>query len=394
MAVLSFDLADACAGGGPQDATAFAVWVDGRHDHEVLVFPGSGHGRYDSLVGPLAAGVHAAQLRPSAWWASSRCVSGPIVPTVSIVEAGQPRHELLRHAPLLEVRADTVGEQTDLPLFAYAEATARGGRRVLRYTEVFSNEDGGTPVRALFARWGRTTDIEQVYELELDGARPVREEFQGPDHEVRSFRGRRQGDAPILLVATMNNMVIDRGRGVAVVRPVPDVVDLAEATRESVLDGRPWACRVMAHEMEREGRVAGDAPAGEKWLQVAPHPREHVYLEARLTLDRAAVAAWVLDREGRRSWSHYGRPALAIDRSGWVRTAVPLGANPAAAVAALGWACLPVTPDTHGASCTIEATRAFVFGPDWTPGANLVAGSRFTLKPGEEGRLARVDAGK
>ena len=42
----------------------------------------------------------------------------------------------------------------------------------------------------------------------------------------------------MLLVATLNNMVIDRGRSLAAVRPVPAVVDLSRATRESTMDDR------------------------------------------------------------------------------------------------------------------------------------------------------------
>jgi hypothetical protein len=387
MAVLSFEVADMCAGQGPQDATALGVWVDGQYEHEVLVFPGSGRARYDSLLGPFRAGSHRVELRASRFWPPSRCID-PGSPAVVSIETGQPRHAVLSHAPVLEMRADTVGEQTDLPLFAYVEELGQSDRPVFRYTQVFTNEDGGTATRALYARWGRTADIEQVYEVELDGARLAREEFQGPDHEVRAFRGRRRGAAPVLLVATLNNMVIDRGRGVAEVRPVPEVVNLAEATRESVMDTRPWAMGVIAREQSREGHVDAHAPDDERWLRVAPDARHHVYFEARLSLDHSAVAAWVQDRGGRRNWSHYGRPALAVDRNGWVRMAVSLSAGSASDLAAAGWACLPAVPGTKAASCTVETARVFVFGDDWVPGRNLVTPGRFTLRPGEEGHLA------
>ena len=41
----------------------------------------------------------------------------------------------------------------------------------LRYSVVFSNEDGGTPADRLLATWGRLTDIEYVYGVELDRRR-------------------------------------------------------------------------------------------------------------------------------------------------------------------------------------------------------------------------------
>jgi hypothetical protein len=393
MAVVRVTAADDCRDGAAPRVSAVGVWVDGRYDHELLLFPGSGRDRYDTLLGPFAEGRHTVELRPSEFWKPTACLR-PGAHAVSVVEATDPRHHFLRHAPVLELRADTVGEQNDGPLFEYVEEIREDGLRRLRYTVVFSNEDGGTQTRALLARWGRTTDIEQVYDAVLRDGRVVREEFQGPDHEIREFDGRRRGAAPVLLVATLNNMVTDRGRGVAAVRPVPESVDLSSATRESTMDSRPWVYRVMIAEMTAEGRIAEAAPTDERWLRVAPDPREHLYLEARLTLDHAAVAAWVLDRGGRRSWSHYGRDTLAINRNGWVRTAVGVGPDAASRTAEVGWACIPAAGDAVRGSCVIEAARAFAFTPDWTAGTNLVRHSTLRLRVGEESAVPGATSAK
>jgi hypothetical protein len=385
IGVVSVAMSDRCAMSLERRVAALGVWVDGRHEHDILLFPASGHPAYDSLVGPLAKGRHRIELRPSDYWTPSVCMTPERV-TVAFPEAKSPTERLYRHAPVLEVRADTVGEQSDVPLYAYAESTIRDGATSLRYTTVFSNEDGGTPTRALLARWGRTTDIEEVFEVGLQGDRTVGEVFQGPDHVVRPFRGRRQGVAPILLVATLNNMVTDRGRGVVSVRPVPAFVDLSHSTRESTMDGRAWVYRVMERELEAEGRIAEDAPVDKDWEKRAPGPRAHVYLEAELHLTRALVAAWVRDREGRRHWSHYERLSLAINRDGFVRSAVSADPNPAA-IAEAGWACLTPAGEQAGGTCEIDATRVFVMGTDDTPGPNLVTPARFILRAGEEAAL-------
>ena len=387
MVVLTVTVADTCPAPLPRGAAAWSVWVDGVRGHEVLVFPAIGPGRYDTLVGPLAEGRHAIELRPAPAWEPPACVAVGRLET-AVHAAGTPAHELYRRAPVLELRADTIGEDTDLPLYAYAERVTGEAGDAWRYSVVFSNEDGGTPTRALFARWGRTTDIEQVYEVRTSGGRVVGESFQGPDHATRAFGGRRQGEAPVLLVATLNNMVIDRGRSLAALRLVPSQVDLSAATRESTMDARPWVYRRMAQELAAEGRIAEDAPLDERWPRVAPDPRAHLYLEARLRLDRAVAVAWATDRAGRRSWSHYGKMPLAIDRDGWVRTAVALGTDPAASVAEAGWACLADPDAPAGGSCEIEATRAFALDGDYTPGANLVASpGRHVLKAGGEARV-------
>ena len=389
MAVLAVTVADRCPIPPAQRVTAFSVWVDGTHRHEVLLFPGSGLTRYDSLVGPLTRGRHSVELRPSDLWKAAGCVLVQGLEATAYA-AGTPEHAVFRHAPVLELRADTIGEATDVPLYAYAERLPAGPESTWRYSIVFSNEDGGTPTRALLARWGRTTDIEQVYEVATSGGRITREAFQGPDHVTRAFAGRRQGEAPVLLVATLNNMVIDRGRSVAAVRPVPAVVDLSQATRESTMDDRPWVYRVMENELAAEGRIAADAPVDERWPKVAPDPLSHVFFEARLRLDRAVAVAWVTDRPGRRLWSHYGQMPLAIDRDGWVRSAVAVGVDPLSQVADMGWACL-AAPDAKGVgSCEIEATRAFALTRAYRPGANLVAPGRFTLRPGGEAKLSAL----
>jgi len=385
MGVVSVAMSDRCTPSVARRVAALGVWVDGRHEQEMLLFPASGHPAYDSLIGPLARGRHHIEIRPSAFWTPAACMTPDRV-SVSFLEAGASTAQIYRHAPVLELRADTVGEQSDVPLYAYAESAVRDGARSLRYTTVFSNEDGGTPTRALLARWGRTTDIEEVFEVTLREDRIVGEVFQGPDHVVRPFAGRRHGVAPILLVATLNNMVTDRGRGLVTVRPVPAVVDLSRSTRESTMDERPWAYRVMEHELEAEGRIVADAPVDKDWEKRAPAPRAHVYVEAKLRLNRAVVAAWVTDRQNRRFWSHYGRLALAINRDGFVRSAVPAGADPEA-IAEIGFACLMPAGEQAGGSCQIDATRAFVLGTNNTPGPNLVTPARFILQAGDEATL-------
>jgi hypothetical protein len=155
MAVLSIAVSDRCPSPPAQRAAAWRVWVDGAHRHDVLAFPGAGPSRYESLLGPLADGRHEVELRPSELW-QARCLFVERLDT-KVYEPSDPDHGLLRHAPVIELRADTIGEQTDLPLYAYAERVQAVDGLAWRYTVVFSNEDGGTPTRALFARWGRTT---------------------------------------------------------------------------------------------------------------------------------------------------------------------------------------------------------------------------------------------
>ena len=61
MAVLSMTVADRCPSPPAQKVAVFSVWVDGTRSHDVLLFPGIGVTRYDSLLGPLTRGRHTLQ---------------------------------------------------------------------------------------------------------------------------------------------------------------------------------------------------------------------------------------------------------------------------------------------------------------------------------------------
>jgi hypothetical protein len=92
---------------------------------------------------------------------------------------------------------------TDTPLLGWhsRRPATRPGHERLEYTVLWSGEDGGTDPSASMARWGRTTDIEWVYNLEVDaaGRRVGRSasRFHGPRHVQLPFFGRFEHDHPL-----------------------------------------------------------------------------------------------------------------------------------------------------------------------------------------------------
>jgi hypothetical protein len=224
------------------------------------------------------------------------------------------------------------------------------------------------------ATWGRTTDIEFVYGVELDaGGRIIAEEFQGPDHKVLPFRGTRQGRHPIEYVVTDNNMVSDRGIADQPSKPhryapAPELFDLTNKSREVVMDAHPWTYRVTSQEMMREGKIADDAPAGSGKI---PDPRRFVFVEACSELDGAALAFGVrLTTPTGPQWfdSHRGRDQFRIVRTGCFRGAVPVpaGAGRVDAIRFRAWR----QPDTKSVSPHVRVTRVntvFRLGDDFLP---------------------------
>ncbi len=144
-----------------------------------------------------------------------------------VIGRDAPEHTALSHSPILRARPGSLEKFSDLPMVTWysTEPSPRG--TWIRYSVIFTNEDGGTPPDRLMATWGRLTDIEYVFGVEIDAAgRVLAEEYQGPDHKYLPFEGEHDGGHPVLHVVTENNMVSDRGGSRASVRPgavaVPD----------------------------------------------------------------------------------------------------------------------------------------------------------------------------
>ena len=372
MAVVSLGVA---AEGDAARGRALDVIVDGTEDSQVVVFPGAERAS-QALVGPLTAGTHEVSWRASALWPLPR-VPPVISMRVEPVAPGHPDYERLRWAPRIGLRADTIGTWSDLPLLLYAERPSPGR---LRYSVIFSNEDGGTPARTLLARWGRPADIEWVTETWMEGARRLWT-FQGPDHDTR--RGPADPSTIGVVVSSLNNIFLPGGTSRASVRMVPRAADLREATRESLLDAEPWTYAAMARELAAEGKL--DGGGGRDASRVADL-RHYAYAEAFLRLREAAAVAWIEPSEGAWQSSHRGSMELALSREGWVRTAVEIGPLPPRRLA---WECLALSElPTADAGCEIDATRLFRLGGDYRPGGNLMRGTTLRLKVGEMATLS------
>jgi hypothetical protein len=308
---------------GREAATA-TIYVDGRYYQDVILFNGARPHTYQLLLGRLQPGEHSFRVE------LNRQQSAPQATTIDIkdakltfIERGQPEFSALAHAPLLYARANTIGKFSDVPLLAYYETEQRGGNTLLRYTVIFSNEDGGTQTSALMARWGRTTDIEYVCETELDAqGRAVKTVFQGVNHKDTEFSGQLEAAHPVFLTASDNNNFSDKGESALrfALRPLP--FDLSRASRETVMDAHPWTYRVMADEMLREGKLTKERTLG---LRIADF-RHYLFVDANSTLRNGALLSFAVKLKGDPKWypSDLGIGYYKIDRSGFVRSTIRL----------------------------------------------------------------------
>lgn len=308
-----------------REAATLVLRVDGRYSQHLPLVRGSAD--YAVMLGDAEPGRHTIRVEldtaasatelKSASAATARIAVTPVFP-----EAADHLAQAL--APFVYARPNTIGKFTDVPVFMWYEREPTGRGALYRYSVIFTNEDGGTPTDRLMATWGRTTDIEYIYSIELDRAGGiVGEEYQGPEHKVLPFRGKREGRHPLLWVATDNNMVRDAGDVTIRYAPAPQAADLANVSREAVMDANPWLYAVMAQELGREGKIGDDPPPGQDRIA---DPRRFVYVEACGEVGNGALAfevhargAWVASDRGQRQYR--------IVRDGCFRSATPVPAG-------------------------------------------------------------------
>jgi hypothetical protein len=313
-------------GAAGREAVALRIALDGKYSQHLQLVRGEAPSDYRIALGHVAKGSHRLTIdRDSALSAAGAGPATIDVPEVSLYNPGQSSdYTALSMAPIVYARPNTVGAFTDLPLLMWYEVAATPRGHQYRYSVIFSNEDGGTKTDRLMATWGRTTDIEFVYGVELDARdQIIAEEFQGPGHEVPAFKGKHQGRHPLLWVSTDNNMVSEKGPTTIRYAPAAERFDLTDQSRETVMDAHPWTYAIAAVEMRREGKIADDSPPG---INKIPDPRRFVHVEACATIGAAALSLSIGVRD---QWipSDRGVPQYRIVRDGCFTIATPLPAG-------------------------------------------------------------------
>ena len=363
---------DACAWDttGTEAVVLAITLADRAPVHLPVVRP---HAEYRILLGRIGRGRHTATVRvdPDLTSVSLRAPgTTSFAIDVDQIATDSAAHQAISLAPYVYARQDTVGKFTDIPLLMWyeVEPTDRGTR--YRYSVIFSNEDGGTPADRLMATWGRTTDIEYLYSVEVDAKGSIlAEDMQGPDHKILPFQGKREAGHPLLWVSTENNMVLDHGTTNVRYAPAPTLVNLDKVSRETVMDANPWTYEVMAKELAREGKVVADAPPGQGTI---PDVRRFVFVEACGEAGNNAISASV-NVGGEWHSSDRGVAEYRIVRDGCFRAAIPVpGSATARDVSAIRFQAHARKDRAAGTSRIMRLNRVFALDEGFRPGASVM----------------------
>ncbi len=378
------------------EAAALLVSVDGVYNQDLLLWAGDELFNYRVMLGHLSRGKHnvsvTLNLPRSAGGAQLAEVKSlralPLAPGNRSAATAEDQLALA-HSPVLYARANTIDHFTDIPLVMYYEIlrgrAAVGPDLTIRYTTIFTNEDGGTQTIALMARWGRATDIEWVYEVRIRDGKIIEETYQGVSHETKNFTGpRTAGQHPLLAVASDNNNFSDLACSAVRFAPLPIRADLQSATRESVMDKYPQTYRAMTEELQREHRISL-TPIG---INIIADPRDYFYIEASSDQTGAALGFDVkLAGQSEVFGSDIGDARLRIDRSGNFRTAVRLPHGVSAnAVESITARCQATGQVTNDRGCKhLRLLRVLTLDQSFVPRAiALQAQPETSLAPGEK----------
>jgi hypothetical protein len=372
------------------EAAALTIEVDGIYNQDLLLWAGNETFIYRLMLGRLVAGKHRVTAHLNASHSAKHAQSATII-SLRLQPLERSSHHraedllALANSPILYQRPNTIDRFSDLPLLMYYEISHVSEEDIqVRYTMIFSNEDGGTATSALMARWGRAADIEWVYEFRARRGKIVEESYQAVSHEKKAFNGKRiNGTHPVLAVVSDNNNFSDQGRSSLRFALLPIAADIRSSTRESVIDANPSIYRVIAQELGREGKLRSD-PTDTKTIS---DPRNYVYVDLHAIQNETAISVEAAgDLETSRS--DHGDPKLRIDRSGYFRTAIRLSS--AASAASLS----SVTVNCHstGPACEgVEVRSVTILDRDYKPlFLNIQRVPPRTLKPNEKLIIVRA----
>ncbi|MBL7494630.1 hypothetical protein I6A60_17405 [Frankia sp. AgB1.9] len=281
------------------ESAVLSLSVDGKYASDVVIATKFTASRSIDL-GDLTAGSHTLNVK----FDDDRSPSGTKTANVtdlkfSTLGATDAGYTASQFAPIVYGRsgqgatADLNGPfqtaVTDTPMVAFHTETqsTTPGNTIYRYSVVYSDEDGAPSVPEMLAQWGRSAEINWVYQVEVDAtgkAVPGSAMVRGQDGSTVPYTGGFEGTRPVIQTCGLTNDVCGKTDGqMRYTLSVLDNIDPENEAPESIMDDNPWTYWMMSQELIREGKTAEDPlddPSANP-TKSAGDPRSYLYLVLR-----------------------------------------------------------------------------------------------------------------
>ena len=310
------------------ESAVLTFFIDSNYtdrNQDIVLFNGDQSFIYQVSIGRFDSGTHTLQFYFDGEKSSPNADHIHIEKLEIItIKSDDENYDIIRLSPILYGRDDNY--YTDTPLLMWHEIEIAGIYRWLKYSIIWSNEDGGTSTSNLMSRWGRTTDIEWIYWVRIDSTGNILEDyFQGSGHSTSSFHGARVDDHPILKTVTLNNMVSDIGISDYKFFLSPQRYKDEDYSRELLMDNNPWTYKIMTGEMINERKY--EYPADPFTVDVS-NTRNYLFLEFNSLMQGNYLRlTFGVKLKDDLSWyySDHNDPAIqSVNKSGWRRTTIEL----------------------------------------------------------------------
>jgi len=326
------------------ESAVLTLYHDDEYNQDIILFKGAEPFNYSVGLGNLSAGEH--QLKfIFTQEKSSKKATQILIDTYTIIlhTSDENDYAVWQYSPLFYGR--DVNYHSDVPLLMwYTRWVDEEELTHIQYSVIWSNEDGGTDTPGLMARWGRTTDIEWIYEIVLDKDGEIQQEkYQGAKHKHKDFSGEKLGNHPVLAVVSDNNVMGEGGESdylffLSPGRVMPEEFGRVAAEsqpREVIMDANPWTYQIMAKELKRENKV--EKKPDPKTLDVSD-PKNYVFIGYRVELteeDKVQYHKYYISNsienvqfavrfKDDTNWylNDHAGAVKKINRDGWARTTI------------------------------------------------------------------------
>ena len=196
------------------ESATLVVIIDGEftdYNQDIVLYAGMDEHLYHTSLGPISAGEHSIQFlfdyEKSSNGANLIEIESIELTDIATIDVDP---DALKHSPILygrDILSWNESTHTDIPLIMWHDVSMEGSNKRITYSIIFTNEDSrvGVGLAELMYSYGRTTDIEWMYEVLLSSSGDILNEiFQGASHITTNFGGNKIGLHPILKNATLN----------------------------------------------------------------------------------------------------------------------------------------------------------------------------------------------